>query len=85
MSTTPTSRTLPTSRSDLSGRRVVVLGLARSGAAATRFLADAGASMVTVYDRLPADALTDAIASLRGRPVTLALAATPAAVRALLD
>ena len=38
---------------DLGGRRTVVLGLARSGVAACRFLADAGA-MVTAYDRRPA-------------------------------
>ena len=61
-----------------------MLGLARSGAAAARFLADAGA-VVTVYDRQPADQLTDAIASLGGRPITFALAAEPAVVSALLD
>ncbi len=83
MSTSPTSRALPASRADLAGRKAVVLGLARTGIAATRFLADAGAS-VTVYDRRPADALTDAIAALEGRPVTLALEATPDHVGALL-
>jgi len=38
---------------DLRGRRTVVLGLARSGLAACRFLSDAGA-VVVVYDRRPA-------------------------------
>jgi len=52
---------------DLAGRPVTVLGLARSGVALARFLSDAGAR-VTVYDGRPADELTDAIASLGGRP-----------------
>ena len=50
------------------GRPVAVLGLARSGIALARFLADQGA-IVTVYDVRPADELTDALASLEGRPV----------------
>lgn len=53
-------------------RPVTVLGLARSGIALTRFLADAGAR-VTVYDGRPASELEAAIAALEGRPVTLAL------------
>jgi UDP-N-acetylmuramoylalanine--D-glutamate ligase len=72
-----------TSLDDLRGRSVVVLGLARSGAAAARMLADAGA-MVTIYDRRRAGELADAISSLGARPVHLALAADPATVRALL-
>ena len=56
----------------LRDRPVTVLGLARSGIALTRFLADAGAR-VTVYDGRPAAELADAIAALEGRPVTLAL------------
>ncbi|HET7727366.1 MAG TPA: UDP-N-acetylmuramoyl-L-alanine--D-glutamate ligase [Candidatus Limnocylindrales bacterium] len=56
----------------LRGRRVAVLGLARSGVALARFLADAGAA-VTVYDGRPADELEQAIGQLEGRPVTLAL------------
>ncbi len=56
----------------LSGRPVTVLGLARSGLALARFLADAGAA-VTVYDGRPADELAEAIAALGGRPVILAL------------
>jgi UDP-N-acetylmuramoylalanine--D-glutamate ligase len=68
---------------DLRGRRVLVLGLARSGLAAARMLADAGAS-VTIYDRLSAVELADSVAALGDRAVTLALEASPAAVRELL-
>jgi len=52
------------------GRPVAVLGLARSGLALARFLADAGA-MVTIYDGRPADELAGTIAQLEGRPVRL--------------
>jgi UDP-N-acetylmuramoylalanine--D-glutamate ligase len=69
---------------DLAGRRVLVLGLARSGLAASRFLADAGA-VVTAYDRREAAELGDAVAALEGRPVRLALGIDPAAAGALLD
>ena len=69
---------------DLRGRRAVVLGLARSGVAAARFLADAGA-VVAAYDRRPAHELADAIAALGGRPVRLALGIDEAAATALLD
>ena len=48
-----------------------MLGLARTGVALARFLADAGAR-VTVYDGKPVDALADAVAALEGRPVALA-------------
>ena len=51
---------------DLGGRRTVVLGLARSGVAACRFLADAGA-MVTAYDRRPLSAATASASSDAGR------------------
>ncbi len=51
---------------------VTVLGLARSGIALARFLADVGAR-VTVYDERPATALADAIERLEGRPMALAL------------
>jgi UDP-N-acetylmuramoylalanine--D-glutamate ligase len=79
-----TTMTAPvTTFDDLKGRRVAVLGLARSGAAAARMLADAGA-VVTIYDRRPASELGDAVSSLGDRPVRLALAADPAAARALL-
>jgi UDP-N-acetylmuramoylalanine--D-glutamate ligase len=68
---------------DLRGRAVAVLGLARSGAAAARMLADAGA-VVTIYDRRPAGELADAVSSLGDRRVRLALAADPAEARQLL-
>jgi UDP-N-acetylmuramoylalanine--D-glutamate ligase len=54
------------------GRRVIVLGFARSGIALARFFADAGAE-VTVYDARPATELQHAIAALGGRPVRLLL------------
>jgi UDP-N-acetylmuramoylalanine--D-glutamate ligase len=56
----------------LAGRRVTVLGLARSGIALARFFADAGCR-VTVYDGRTAGQLAPAIESLGGRTVTLAL------------
>jgi UDP-N-acetylmuramoylalanine--D-glutamate ligase len=49
---------------------VSVLGLARSGVALARFLADAGAR-VTVYDGRSAGELGEAIAALESRPVRL--------------
>ena len=54
------------------GRRVAVLGLARSGIALARFLADRGA-IVTVYDGRSRADLREAIEALGGRAVTLAL------------
>ncbi len=69
---------------DLPGRRAVVLGLARSGIAASRFLADAGAT-VTAYDRRPADELADAVAALGSRQVHLALGVDEADAAALLE
>ncbi|HET7520877.1 MAG TPA: UDP-N-acetylmuramoyl-L-alanine--D-glutamate ligase [Candidatus Limnocylindria bacterium] len=71
-----TSALAITSTAHLRGRRVVVLGLARSGLAAARMLADAGAQ-VTVYDRRPASELGEAAASLAERPVQLALGISP--------
>lgn len=71
------------STADLRGRRVLVLGLARSGVAATRMLVDAGAE-VTVYDRRSADDLADALAGLEGRAPSLALAVPAAEVERLL-
>ncbi|MBA3875691.1 MAG: UDP-N-acetylmuramoyl-L-alanine--D-glutamate ligase [Anaerolinea sp.] len=56
----------------LRDRPVTVLGFARSGIAAARFLADVGAR-VTVYDGRPAAEFHAAIASLEGRHVTLRL------------
>ncbi len=69
---------------DLRGRRAVVLGLARSGVAASRFLVDAGAEVVA-YDRRPAAELTDAVVALGARPVRLALGVEEAAATALLE
>lgn len=68
---------------DLRGRRTVVLGLARSGVAACRFLSDAGA-VVAAYDRRPAVELADAIAALEARQVRLALGVDEADATALL-
>jgi UDP-N-acetylmuramoylalanine--D-glutamate ligase len=56
----------------LRDRPVTVLGLARSGLAAARFLGDAGAR-VTIYDGRPADGSADAIAALDGREVRFVL------------
>jgi UDP-N-acetylmuramoylalanine--D-glutamate ligase len=79
-----TTMTAPiTTIADLRGRAVLVLGLARSGAAAARMLADAGAR-VTVYDRRPAAELADAIATLEDRPIRLALGVPQAEARGLL-
>ena len=69
---------------DLRGRRTVVLGLARSGVAACRFLADAGA-VVAAYDRRPASELADAVTALGARPVRLALGVDELAAVALLQ
>ncbi len=68
---------------DLAGRRVLVLGLARSGVAAARFLIAAGAQ-VTVYDRRSADTLMDALAALGDRPLRQALGVPPDEAAALL-
>jgi UDP-N-acetylmuramoylalanine--D-glutamate ligase len=54
------------------GRRVAVLGLARSGIALARFLVDRGAA-VTVYDGRTEEALAGAVAALEGRAVRLLL------------
>lgn len=54
------------------GRPVAVLGLARSGLALTRFLTDRGAQ-VTVYDGLPAEVLSEAVAALGERRPRLLL------------
>jgi UDP-N-acetylmuramoylalanine--D-glutamate ligase len=69
---------------DLRGLRVVVLGLARSGVAASRFLADAGA-IVAAYDRRTASELGEAIAALGARPVRLALGIDEVEAKALIE
>ena len=60
-----------------------MLGLARSGVAASRMLIDAGAE-VTAYDRRSADDLADALAGLEGRTPSLALGVEPAEAERLL-
>jgi len=72
------------SAADLRGRRALVLGLARSGVAACRFLADAGA-LVIAYDRRSAAELAEAVAALDGRPVRLALGVPGAEAAALME
>ena len=57
---------------DLAGRKVLVVGLARSGAAAARLAAREGAR-VTVTDRRAATELGEAARSLRDAGVSLAL------------
>jgi len=61
---------------DLTGKSVVVLGLARQGMALARFLAEQGAS-VTVSDVKTADQLAEAIKSLDGAPIQYALGGHP--------
>ncbi len=68
-------------RDDLRGRRAVVLGLARSGIAATRYLVDAGAD-VTVYYRRGHRDLRDAVAAFGSRRPTLLLDVDPPALAA---
>ncbi len=66
-----------------SGRPVAVLGLARTGVALARFLADQGA-LVTVYDARPEAGLGTEVAKLEARPVRLMVGpdVDPAAVLA---
>lgn len=68
---------------DLRGRHALVLGLARSGTAVARLLADAGAE-VSAYDRRPPAELAEAVLALGGRPVHLALGVPPDEARALV-
>jgi UDP-N-acetylmuramoylalanine--D-glutamate ligase len=68
---------------DLRGRRAVVLGLARSGTAVARLLADAGAE-VAAYDRRPPAELVEAVQTLGGRSVQLALGVSADEARALI-
>ena len=68
---------------DLRGRRAVVLGLARSGTAVARLLADAGAE-VSAYDRRPEAELAEAVQTLGGRRVQLALGVSAEEARALI-
>ncbi len=68
---------------DLRGRRALVLGLARSGTAVARMLADAGAD-VAAYDRRPPAELAEAVQALGGRSVRLALGISADEARALI-
>jgi len=61
---------------EVTGRRVVVLGLARQGTALARWLAGQGAQ-VTVSDAKPASALGDALRSLEGRSIRFELGGHP--------
>ncbi|MCX7682851.1 MAG: UDP-N-acetylmuramoyl-L-alanine--D-glutamate ligase [Anaerolineae bacterium] len=61
---------------ELSGKRVVILGLARQGTALARFLVQAGAE-VTVSDIKPRSELKEAIASLEGLPIRYVLGKHP--------
>ncbi len=58
------------------GKSVVILGLARQGMALARFFVSQGAR-VTVSDRLPASALTNALTALDGLPIQYALGGHP--------
>jgi UDP-N-acetylmuramoylalanine--D-glutamate ligase len=58
--------TLPRQPHELKGRRVLVVGLARTGVAVAAFCAGRRA-LVTVTDRKPATALAAEVAELRGR------------------
>ncbi|HEX2221240.1 MAG TPA: UDP-N-acetylmuramoyl-L-alanine--D-glutamate ligase [Candidatus Limnocylindria bacterium] len=80
---TPTPARPISSVADLAGREALVLGLARSGVAAARFLSDAGAH-VTVYDRRAAGELAEGVAALEGRHVALELGVAPERVKGLL-
>ncbi|MBS4030022.1 MAG: UDP-N-acetylmuramoyl-L-alanine--D-glutamate ligase [Clostridiales bacterium] len=65
---------------DLKGKKVVVIGLARSGAASARLLAEDGAEVV-VNDRKPAAELTEEMDALRDFPaVTLVAGSHPAEI-----
>ncbi|MEE4111884.1 MAG: NAD(P)-dependent oxidoreductase, partial [Desulfobacteraceae bacterium] len=55
---------------DLKNKRIVVVGLGRSGVAAARFLVNRDAR-VTVTDRAPAETLKDPAAALEGLGVRL--------------
>jgi UDP-N-acetylmuramoylalanine--D-glutamate ligase len=63
---------------ELEGKRVVVVGLARSGVAAARFLAGRGAHVVAT-DRKPASELPEEVMSLAHQGVVLELGGHPPA------
>lgn len=61
---------------DYSGKRIVILGLARQGTALARYLAGQGARVV-VSDRQPAEKLAEALAALRDLEIEYALGGHP--------
>jgi UDP-N-acetylmuramoylalanine--D-glutamate ligase len=61
---------------ELTGKHIVVLGLARQGTALVRFMVEQGAS-VTVSDIKTADQLAEAIKGLEGVPIKFALGGHP--------
>jgi len=63
---------------ELEGKRVLVLGLARTGIATARFCSARGARVTAIDDRAAAD-LPDALRQLRQTSCTLAFAGDPAA------
>jgi UDP-N-acetylmuramoylalanine--D-glutamate ligase len=69
---------------DLNGKRVLVVGLARTGVAAALFCAGYGA-IVTATDMKPEDELLEVAAKLRATGVTLALGANVPVILAGLD
>lgn len=68
-------------RYDFGGMRVLVVGLAREGTAAARFLVHHGAE-VTITDIKPADMLAEPLSALEGLPLRFALGGHP---ESLLD
>lgn len=69
---------------ELSGRKVMVVGLARSGVAAARLLVREGAR-VTVNDARRADALADQVRALRGLGIRFELGAHDSAAFVAAD
>lgn len=63
-------------RCDFSGLRVLVVGLAREGTAAARFLVERGAQ-VTVTDLKPAELLAAPLSTLEGLPLRFSLGGHP--------
>lgn len=64
------------SNDPLSSKRVVVLGLARQGTAAAKFLARVGAEVIA-SDMRPADQLDEALTDLAGLPIRFVLGEHP--------
>ena len=70
--------------SPFSGKRVLILGLARQGLALARFFLQQGAD-VTISDLAPADQLAEPLAALAGQPVRLILGGHPPELLASCD